>query len=242
LNLIVGSLIIFAAAVIAGLSGFGFGLVAMSVLPLIMDVKIANPILTLFTFILTPLIVIPLRRSIDLRSISYPLIGSAIGIPVGMYVLVKVESFIIKTALGVFIILYLLYRYLCADKPLPQLTRKWGVAAGLLSGALTSAFASGGPPIVMYLSSKNWEKDQLKVNIILFLFVQNLFKVSLLIWNHMITREVLIYYAVFIPPALIGLYGGTWLFRRITGRVYSIIVHSLLFASAIGLLLSYRTR
>jgi len=154
--------IVFVAAFTQGAIGFGFGLVAMAVLPLVVGELVAIPLVAVASLVVSTLIAWRERRHLAWRRLGPPLVGVLAGVPLGLFFLAAVDPRYIRLALGLFLVLYSLYALFLALRLRPRLIadRPWGGVAGLASGVLGGAFNTGGPPLVVYATLKGWGKDE----------------------------------------------------------------------------------
>ncbi|MDZ7764518.1 MAG: sulfite exporter TauE/SafE family protein [Melioribacteraceae bacterium] len=157
-------LIIFLAAFNQGLTGFGFAITSIPLLSLIIDIKEAIPIAALCGMFLNVYLTIQLRKSIKFDDIKLLILGSAFGIPVGAYFLSTADPFIVEKILAAIILSFVLLNSTNFIKP-SGIENKWGPLFGFASGILGGAFNTNGPPILIYLYLKDWNKYKQKATI-----------------------------------------------------------------------------
>ena len=120
-----------AASFISGLSGFGFGLIAMALLPLLIGIKLANAFVSFCGLVIFAALTIPLRKHIAWRTLLPLLAGTALGVPIGVYGLVNLpESLLLKILAG-FILSYVVFALLTHNREHIHMDRRWGYLAGL---------------------------------------------------------------------------------------------------------------
>ena len=78
-----------AASLVLGLAGFGNGLVAMAFLPYFMPSATAIAVLMIYTIVLAVAIFVPVRRHLAPRGGAYLLVGTMLGTPLGVWILVN---------------------------------------------------------------------------------------------------------------------------------------------------------
>lgn len=148
-------------ALVEGLSGFGFGLVTMSLLPLFLPVELAVPIVGAWSLSLNLLNTWTRRRHIQPRRILPMLVAATLGIPVGLTFLTAAPEHLVTGTLGVVILAYVALALSGRVPPgIGGEARRWAFLAGLLGGMLGGAFNTSGPPVVLYLTSRGWPKEQ----------------------------------------------------------------------------------
>ena len=98
--------------------------------------------------------------------------------------------------LGVVLVAFSLYFLLFQKKIRLKPTVPNGVLAGTLGGVLNGLFATGGPPVVLYLSSAMQDKTAYFATIQFYFAFTNLYATIMRLANGMITAEILLYTAV----------------------------------------------
>jgi uncharacterized membrane protein YfcA len=151
----------FAGALVAGLSGFAFGLVAAAIwLHVLTPVQTATLIIA-FGLIVQGYAVFKLRRALDWRRLWPFLAGAALGVPVGVGVLGWANPAHVRAATGVFLILYSLY---ALARPALKPTARGGASAdagvGFLNGILGGMTGLAGILVTIWCGVRGWPKDQ----------------------------------------------------------------------------------
>ena len=151
--LIISILAVFGAGIIRGYSGFGFAMVAVTSMSLVLPPAQVVPTVLILEVLASMRLVPQVRKDIDWYSLRWLLFGSLVGIPFGVYLLVNVPpaSMRISISLMVFSASILLLRGF-AWKRMPGIILI--LITGLACGMLNGAAAIGGPPVILfYLSS-----------------------------------------------------------------------------------------
>ncbi len=144
-----------------GLTGFGFGLVATPLLLLLMDLKEAAALTVLLNLVVCSVTFLSTRRHYSFRQGVGLVAGACLGVPVGIYALVRLDEAIMLRILGVFMLLFSANELILARTGPIKLSPRLGLPMGLVSGGLTGAFGMGGPPAVAYTYSQPWTKEQI---------------------------------------------------------------------------------
>ncbi|MFH1216750.1 MAG: sulfite exporter TauE/SafE family protein [Pseudomonadota bacterium] len=220
-------LIFLAAGFTQGVSGFGSGLVAMPLLTLFLDVKIAVPLCMLNGLIITAYLSLQLRRHTDWKKIGPLLIGCMPGIYVGARFLKEADSGLIKLLLGVMIISYAFYNLLLKPKP-RKIQSFWPYVAGFFTGVIGSAFSAGGPPTIIYTTLTGWNKDDIKATLSVFFFTTGIFMAAAHAVSGLTTVTVLRYYAVSALFVLLGVWAGSYCYGKIRRETYLKVILYLL--------------
>jgi uncharacterized protein len=228
--------VVLAAGFVTGLSGFGFGLVSMGFLPLFMSIRVANPVVSIFSIFLFLAMIAPLRRHVRLDTLLPLLAGAALGMPAGIYGLALLDEVLLKRTLGGFILAYLAYDLLFRERLRVRPHAAWGFVAGVVAGAFSGAFSVSGPIAIMYIGTRHDDKLTLKANIVTYFLVLLVYKLLLMFLGGLITSEVLRYLLVFSLPTAVGMAAGVLLFRHVSSRVFTRVVQGVLLFSALLLL------
>ena len=157
------------AACVQSIAGFGFALVAIALLPLFLDLQLAIPLVLTMCLLSNIALLVRYRESFDWRSIVGLVLSALVMIPVGLVGLHYLPEQVARRVLGGFVVLYVAYdmaRLVTPVLTMPVLeSPRWAYLFGGVSGFLTGAFTTGGPPLVMYANSKEWSPEQFKGNL-----------------------------------------------------------------------------
>lgn len=228
-------LIIFIAAFVQGLSGFGFQLVALPLLSLVINIKEAIPLAALCGYLVNIYLIISLRQHIKIFTLKRLIVGATVGIPIGAYFLASADPVIVERLLGIFIVSFALLTYFKVIKNI-GLNVNWGYIFGLFSGLLGGAFNTNGPPIIVYFYLQGLNKEELKASITgYFIFTSSLIVLSHLV-SGLATTETYISFLKFIPIVLIGIVTGNMVFKRINSGMFNFIILIILFVLGVSLL------
>jgi len=231
------AIIIFVASFVQGLSGFGFGMLSMALLPLIVGVKTAIPLVAIYGLLITSVLLCKMRMHIQKEIFLPLLIGLLIGVPLGVYFLIMANEGLIRETLGFVIILTALYFLIFNKKEMKGINNGWGYLAGGVSGALGGAFNMGGPPAVIYIFSQNRDKIQSKAILQAVFTVSIFFRLAIYGITGILTKEVLYNSLCFLPFVIMGTWAGFFLFARLNSALIKKIIYSILLTSGILFLL-----
>lgn len=155
-------LVVCLAGFTQGLTGFGFGLVAMPLLLLLqINLKEASALTVLLNLIVCGMTFFSTRRHYSFRLGLGLVVGSCLGVPLGIYALVRLDEGLLIHFLGGVMILMAANELILARVLPVRISPHLGIPMGLISGGLTGAFNMGGPPAVAYAYSQPWTKEQI---------------------------------------------------------------------------------
>lgn len=230
------ALCVLVAAVIRGLTGFGFAAVAVVGLALLFPLAEAVPMVLLLE-VATSLLLLPgTWAQAERPLLRRLLIAAALGVPLGVWMLHWVDGHWLT--LGVYLLVGVLAVLGLARIALPLghgPLSLWLVGAS--SGALISAFSTGGPLLVAWLSHHKLSPATLRATLIQFFFAVDLAAIAGLGLSSAIPADTALHALYLLPPLGAGLWLGQRLFQRIPAPRAARFTQWLLLALAgIGLL------
>jgi len=148
------------AGFVQGLTGFGFGLVSMSLMPLFLNVKQAAAISTVFSLLATVTTFMRHAKDYNWRLGLAFLISVCIGVPIGVYFLNSASESLLLHILGC-VMLALAGREFFLKQSQQPIPRPLTIPLGLFSGGLSGAFNLGGVPTAAYAYTNPWTRGQI---------------------------------------------------------------------------------
>jgi hypothetical protein len=144
-----------------GLTGFGFGLVSMALLPLVLPFKEALVVVAVLNVPVCALTLFSNWRHFHWRRGATLALGSCVGVPLGFYLLVRLDGHLLLRILGALLCLFAVNELFLARR-FPLRFPGWsGFPVGLLSGSIGGAFNVGGPPVIAYVYAQSWTKEEI---------------------------------------------------------------------------------
>jgi uncharacterized membrane protein YfcA len=204
---------VFAAALLRGFTGFGFGLAAVPLLSLVLPPAKVVPFVVVLQVIVG---VIGLRSAWPLcnwRAVCGLSPGMVLGIPIGVMMLTAFGANSVRLAIGGVILasVLLLWRGLrLAPSPSRMLTASIGLAAGVMNGLASM----GGPPIVVYLIASSPRAAVVRATSIVYFMLAAMMSLLLMVGKGLIDREILLWSLASAPVLIAGTYAGNWGFSR----------------------------
>jgi uncharacterized membrane protein YfcA len=237
LDLVIFLIATFAGALVAGLSGFAFGLVAASIWLYILTPLQTATLIVAFGLIVQGYSVWKLRHALDWRKLWPFIAGAAIGVPVGIFILGWANPAHVRAGIGVFLILYSLYALLRPS--LPPVT-KGGAAAdagvGFANGVLGGITGLAGILVTIWCGLRGWPKDQQRavfqpVAVAIFAMSAAWFGVK-----GAVSADTVRLFLFGLPALLAGIWLGMKLYGRLDEAAFRKVVLMLLLASGVGLM------
>jgi uncharacterized protein len=224
---IAGAGILAISSFVYGLTGFGIGLVSLSLLPFFIPPATAVPLVTVYSAVFALVMTGQLRHHILWSHLIDLLLGSAVSTLLGVWILTTLPPGMLRRLIGV-VLMAVVVIELRGLYPQHLTGRGWGLGAGFLAGLLGGAVGTPGPPVVLYAAAQGWKPRPLKATLQTF-FVTN--QAVVLVgywWAGLLTPEVMGLVAAFALPAVAGMALGMHLFARIDHRRFRRLVFALL--------------
>lgn len=235
---IAGGLIMALASCVYGLTGFGIGLVALSLLPFVLPPVTIVPLVTIYGAVLALVLAYQLRRDMQIPQLRLLLLGAVLGTPAGVWLLDTLSTSLLKRLIGVVLVGAMVLLEWGGRAAAPITGRGWSFGAGTLAGVLGGAIATPGPPVILYAMTQGWPPRTMQAMLYAFFLVSY----SATLVNHwlvgLVTPEVLHLAWLYALPAALGVAGGHWLSDRIPQRQFRRLLCGILLI--LGLLLALR--
>jgi hypothetical protein len=206
--------IVFISTLTRSTFGFGDALIAMPLLALFIDIKIATPLIALVAFFIAISILLKNWQKVEFKSAWRLIIASLVGIPIGIWYLDDINENIIKLILGFIVLFFAIYSLLK-----PKIHRlkgeKYSWIFGFIAGILGGAYNTNGPPIVIYSSLKKWNPQNFRATLQGYFFTTGI----MVVVGHGIagnfTNDVLSYFAYCIPIVILAVVLGARINKKI---------------------------
>jgi uncharacterized membrane protein YfcA len=227
----------FAGALVAGLSGFAFGLVAASIWLYILTPLQTATLIIAFGLIVQGYAVWKLRRALDWKKLIPFMLGAALGVPVGVFILTWANPAHVRIGVGAFLVLYSLYALF---RPAINPVRAGGAAAdagvGFLNGVLGGITGLAGILVTIWCGLRGWPKD---VQRTVFQPVAVAIFLMSALWigaKGAVTAETVKLFLIGLPALLAGTWLGFRLFGRLNEAAFRKLVLVLVLASGVMLI------
>ncbi|RWZ54652.1 sulfite exporter TauE/SafE family protein [Halobacillus fulvus] len=227
--------IILVASILQTSTGFGFSIMATPFLLLLFEPADAIQINLVLSFVISIALLSKIKQDIDFGLLKRFVAGSVVGLPVGIIVFLLMDMDLLKITISFMI---LLLTVLLIFKFRVNQSHKRDFLAGGLSGAFTTSIGMPGPPLLLYFSGTDAQKEKLRGNTLAFyLFI---YFVSLIIQVVFAgtNRTVWVSSLWALPLVLTGLFVGQVLFKRINQQAFRIFTYILLLCTGIYLLIN----
>jgi uncharacterized protein len=192
----------------------------------------AAPLAVLVSITIAGIVVVQDWRKIHLRSASWLVFSSLLGIPLGLLLLTNSHQRGVKAVLALIIIAFAVYSLVGrAPLELKRDHRGWLLGCGFFAGILGGAYGMNGPPLVVYGTMRKWSAQHFRATL------QGYFLPASVIgmvgyclaglWTPTVTR----YYLLSLPVTFLGVYLG----RVINHRLHGDSFYKYLYAGLAGI-------
>lgn len=220
------------------LIGFGVSAILMSILPFILPLSSAIPLVAVISLLATAIVAIKTKTH-NLYEYLLPLFaGSLVGVPLGIFFLGHTGKESLSVILGVLLIAYGFYSLL-SKKNFLKVGKVGGFIVGVLAGFFGASFNVNGPLIRMYSAAdESLSKHENKDLAATYIGITGVFVVLGHLFSGRITEEVIRYFFFSVPFLFLGLFLGGRLFRKINPVWIKRIIYVFVFAAGVNLIVT----
>jgi len=241
------NLAVLGAASVQAATGIGFGAIAGPILLLTLNSAAAVQITIVLSLLIALVLAPSLWRESDRLVLRRLLAGTVLGLPIGIVIYLNADVGLLQLLAGVSVLLMALSVRAAggpraieaqAQGPFDPPARGTNLAVGVLSGLMSTSLAMPGPPVAAWMTGRGFRMTTTR-STVLTLFVPSYAAAAMLQACVATTAlETLSIMAKLTPATLIGLLLGRALTSRISEVAFLRIVLFLLWATALGLLVS----
>jgi len=227
------------AGFVQGLSGFAFGLTAMSFWVWVLDPKLAAALAVFGALTGQIIAAVTVRRGFSINRLAPFLFGGLVGIPLGVAVLPALDIELFKAILGGFLVLWC--PLMLVAKNMPRITSGGKVADGLIGGIGGIMGGIGGftgTVPTLWCTLRGFDKDEQRSIIQNFNLAALVVTMGIYIAKNIVTAEMVPMFAIVAPAMLVPTLLGGRIYVGISEAAFKKLVLSLLICSGVALLAS----
>lgn len=228
------AIVVLLASALQATTGFGFAVISIPLLILFRDPHSAVIINTMLACFTSTISAFRLWQKADLRVIRTLIFGAITGFPIGTYVVQFFDVQFFKLFISITILLFIVL--LCAKRKLISIDQSGTFITGWISGFLTGTVGIPGPPIVLFLAAQESKKDVFRsTTLVYFSFVYTVALTSFFLFEQF-SPDLLIEGFTLIPVVFCGMLLGTYIFERVSQKMFSqLTIFILIFAALYSL-------
>ncbi len=213
-------LVVMLGAMVQGLTGLGFALIAVPVLLLFQDARTVIVSALILTGVLNALILLQTRcRRLSWRDATPIIVGSVLGVPFGSYLLVVLNPESLKVMVAGLALLFSLPMLMGFHRSFSH-QQAAGMLTGAVSGALQSCTSMGSPPVALFMTNQGFSKDSFRGTLVLRSMAVSSLSVAALMTTGMVNTSVALQVLAMVPAVLIGLAIGLALAKVVPQKLF----------------------
>lgn len=226
----------FLGGVTTGVAGFALGLVASGIWLHIISPAQTAVLIAGYGLVTQGYGIWRLKHALEWRKAAPFVVGGAVGVPIGAFLLAYVDPVAIRSSIGALLVLYSLYGLARpAFKPITS-GAPMNVGVGVLNGLLGGLTGLAGVIVAVWCQMQGWPKDTQRTVYQPTLFVVLAMSVASLIAAGAANLETGKLYLLGLPVLVAGMWCGFGLYGRLDDAVFRKVILVLLLASGLSLI------
>lgn len=248
---ILTSVTIFFASIVHGIAGFGLAQVSMGFMPLFRDAASAAVIFSMVAVVSNFRVWFSVREEFDFKAWIKPIIGLAVGMPIGIYLFNQMNEEQVKMAIGIVLLVAVVLIILKEQTSIfkkyfkdIEYEPKWiiPVLVGFVAGILGGAIAIPGPPMILYgafmVSTGLWSGKKVKATFTAFFGTLMLYRAVTSLIQGNLSLGLALEALIALPAMFLGVWIGILIFDKIPNKIFQWIIIAMLAINALVLLLT----
>ncbi len=224
------------------MTGFGLAIVGMPLLRLLgVPIIMAAPFISLVALSMRPLMLWHYWKDFHFRDVWRLVFASIVGIPLGVWGVRLLDEQFVSAVMGLVLIAYALYNAfgerLRGNAEHLAIHEFWAYPLGFISGVLGGAYNIFGPPVVIYASARQWNKETFKANLQAAALMISIVTSVIHTVGGNVTPDILVLLLIGVPSAMLGMVAGFWLDPYINRARFSQIITAFTLFMGVSLLL-----
>ena len=220
------------ASVAQSVTAFGFALISVPAMVFVLDVKDTVVVVSILALATEVLLAFRIWPDVRWRTVGRLLVGSWIGMPLGLFVLVRAPEEALRLVVGV--VAVVLASAIAAGLRITAHGTATEVAVGGAAGVLSTSTGMSGPPVVAYLAGRGDERDEFRAVLTMYFMIGSITAVALFFAAGVVTKDALLLALAGLPAVYAGSVLGNWLASRIDAILFRRVVIALLLATALS--------
>jgi uncharacterized protein len=218
------------AASAQAVTGFGFAMLAVPLLALVMPVNTAVVVGSIASLAMSVVTATHDQAHVQWRTAGVIVGVAIVAMPLGLYLLVALPASALTALIGVAV---LVSTYLVWRRPALPERRGTLMYIGLIVGLLTTATGTNGPPLVAAFQSLGYGKQAFRATIAATFVGCGIVGIAFFAYGRELTTPAVQACLVGIPGGFIGWWAGDHIFRRLDTSVFRIVVLVALVAASL---------
>ena len=230
--LLMGTIVFFLAGLTQGLTGFGFGLVAVPILGFIISPKMIAPMVVIYTSFTNLLVLNNAKAHLNIRRIYVLTFAGVITIPLGTLMITYMTPDHLRLFIGVAVTLSAILMSLGIKLNIVR-ERLASAFVGIVSGILSGSIAVGGPPVILFFTNQEVPREEFRANIAAYFTpISVAANISFYVAG-LLTFETVLYALWFVPALVLGVLAGNRYNDLLSEMIYRRIALLIVFFAGI---------
>jgi len=229
--------VVYAAGLTQGLTGFGFSLVTVPVVVIILGPKTAVPVIMLLSLVLNVMLYAQSRKWSDTRRIRPLIIAGIASVPLGALLLVMLDPSVLKLVVGCAIFGFALASLLGFRREVRN-ERLGFVGVGLVSGTLNGAISTSGPPVILFLANQGVTKRTFRASLVTYFLFLNLAALPVYLIGGLMSVRIVKLAGLLVGPMLLGAWSGSRLVGAVPEKAFRSTTLAIVLATGVLAVLS----
>ncbi|MDD8049031.1 MAG: sulfite exporter TauE/SafE family protein [Thomasclavelia sp.] len=200
---------------IQGVSGFGAGIVVMSVLPYFLSVTSSAAVSSFMSVFLTAMMAYRYRKYINKNDLLLPALFFVVGGTIAIFFSTSIDTGFMKMILGLFLLVLAVYFYFFSSKIKLKADIKTMFICGFISGVCDGLFGVGGPLMVLFFLSLTSSKEEYLGTIQAFFFIVCAYNFIFRVYRGIFTIDLLGFGIISVIAVFVGLQIGNKIVDKI---------------------------
>lgn len=231
--------VLFISSFIHSSVGFGFSILSMTVLPIFLDLISVAVVIKITMLLITSMMAIKLRDHINFRFIILPTTFLIIGNTFGFYLLMNLETDILKVILGIVLVVLGSFNLIFKKKYQIRKSIPADIFFGFLAGVIGGMFNLAGIVLVIYFYSAIEDKLEYAATMQAAFAITATYGAFLhLVNGNFSDPNVILLTGVSIVAVLIGCFLGLKVLQRISKEMIGVVSYT--YMVVMGVLMVFR--
>ena len=206
--LVFALVVVFIAGATQSLTGFGFGLVAIPLLALVISPKLAPPVVLVCGIVLNMLILRRAYVAVQPKRIGLLTLAGILGVPFGTWVLANWDVESLRIYIGIITCTAAAF-FLIGIRHEVRNEQLVSAPVGFVSGVMQGSINMAGPPVILFFANQGLPRQVFRANIIAYFFMLQIVSVPLLVANGIMDLEAFMSGVILLPALIAGGLAGT---------------------------------
>ena len=234
--LVIGCIFSF-AAMVHGVCGFGFSLLSVGLLSLIIGPKCAVPLDLIAASANCFYLAWLLRKTIMFKEILVLVVLTVVFVPLGTLFLRNFDRTVIVRGIGVVTVLMAVISILQMKQLKIFASGYFKIASGVAGGLLGGAFGLPGPPLVLYAYNCGWPLRKAMANLQFVFSMMTFITVISFYYAGLLSIKIVITGFSYMPLVMMFTFFGSWVSKRLKVNYLIIIINFVLLGLGVTLLI-----